>query len=71
MFVHNVTFQNNLRYRTWAEIDLAAMKSNLEYAKKVSGKPVICVIKGDAYGHGAVECGKYLQDKTSSLIVHR
>lgn len=58
MFVHNVTFQNNLRYRTWAEIDLAAMKSNLEYAKKQSGKPVICVIKGDAYGHGAVECGK-------------
>ena len=41
MFVHNVTFQNNLRYRTWAEIDLAAMKQNLEYAKKISGKPVM------------------------------
>ena len=68
MFVHNVTFQNNLRYRTWAEIDLAAMKSNLEYAKKTSGKPVICVIKGDAYGHGAVECGKYLQDNGADMF---
>ena len=68
MFVHNVTFQNNLRYRTWAEIDLSAMKANLEYAKRISGKPVICVIKGDAYGHGAVECGKYLQENGADMF---
>ncbi len=48
--------------RTWAEIDLSALKFNYEYAKSISGRTVICVLKADAYGHGAVECGRYLQD---------
>ena len=68
MFVNNVTFRNNLKTRTWAEIDLSALKSNLEYAKKLTGKPVICVIKADAYGHGAVECGRYLQEHGADMF---
>lgn len=68
MFVNNVTFRNNLKTRTWAEINLSAMKSNLEYAKRISGKPVICVIKADAYGHGAVECGKFLQENGADMF---
>ncbi|NCB31299.1 MAG: hypothetical protein EOM66_07825 [Clostridia bacterium] len=47
--------------RTWAEIDLGALRHNFTYAKKQSGKKVMCVIKADAYGHGAVQCGLYLQ----------
>lgn len=47
--------------RTWAEIDLGALRHNFEYAKKQAGKKVMCVIKADAYGHGAVRCGLYLQ----------
>ena len=47
--------------RTWAEIDLSALKHNLNYAKRSIGRKVICVIKADAYGHGAVECGRYLE----------
>ncbi|MDR0841600.1 MAG: alanine racemase [Christensenellaceae bacterium] len=47
--------------RTWAQIDLAALKHNFEYAQRQSGKKVMCVIKADAYGHGAVRCGQYLQ----------
>lgn len=47
--------------RTWAEIDLGALRHNFLYAKKQSGKKVMCVIKADAYGHGAVRCGLYLQ----------
>lgn len=46
--------------RTWAEIDLAALKHNYEIARK-TGKKVMCVIKADAYGHGAVRCGRYLE----------
>ena len=39
--------------RTWAEIDMAALKHNFEIAKR-TGKKVLCVIKANAYGHGAV-----------------
>lgn len=46
--------------RTWAEIDMAALKHNYEIAR-ATGKKVMCVIKADAYGHGAVRCGRYLE----------
>lgn len=46
--------------RTWAEIDLAALKHNYELARK-TGKKVMCVMKADSYGHGAVRCGKFLE----------
>ena len=47
--------------RTWAEIDLGALKHNLMIAKR-TGKKVMCVIKADAYGHGAVRCGRFLEE---------
>ena len=34
--------------RTWAEIDMAALKHNFEIAKR-TGKKVLCVIKANAY----------------------
>ena len=43
--------------RSWAEIDLSALRHNFEYASKRIGRKVICVLKADAYGNGAVECG--------------
>lgn len=46
--------------RTWAEIDLAALLHNYNIAKR-HGKKVMCVIKADAYGHGAVPCGRFLE----------
>lgn len=56
------------RVRTWAEIDLSALKYNHEYAKSISGRKVICVLKADAYGHGAVVCGKYLQNHCGAFM---
>lgn len=47
--------------RTWLEIDLGAMVENLRYAKELTGKPVMPVIKGNAHGHGAVEAGLALE----------
>lgn len=46
--------------RTWAEIDLDALLHNFNIARR-TGKKVMCVIKADAYGHGAVRCGRFLE----------
>ena len=46
--------------RAWAQIDLSAMTHNFNIAKS-TGKKVMCVIKANAYGHGAVPCGLHLQ----------
>lgn len=46
--------------RTWAEIDLGALLHNFELAR-ATGRQVMCVIKADAYGHGAVSCGRFLE----------
>ena len=47
--------------RAWVEINTAAFVHNLAAAKKMTGKKVMCVIKGNAHGHGAVKCGKLLE----------
>lgn len=51
--------------RTYAEIDLDALQHNVgSILNKISGRAkLLCVIKADAYGHGAVEVGKFLSDK--------
>lgn len=47
----------------WAEIDLDAFKSNLDKIKTFTqGCKIIAVIKADAYGHGAIKLGKYLNE---------
>ncbi len=46
--------------RTWAEIDMSALLHNFMLAK-ATGKKVMCVIKADAYGHGALRCGAFLE----------
>ncbi|MEW6054692.1 MAG: alanine racemase [Nitrospirota bacterium] len=44
-----------------AEVDLSAIAHNLQAIRKiVKNRPVIAVVKADAYGHGAVEVSKRL-----------
>lgn len=44
-----------------AEIDLNAISNNLKVIRKLSdNKPVIAVVKADAYGHGAVDISRRL-----------
>lgn len=46
----------NFVKRTWTEIDMDRAIHNFKTIKKASqGKKVCCVVKADAYGHGAVE----------------
>ena len=47
----------NYQKRCWAEIDLNKIENNF---KKIKGN-VCCVVKADAYGHGAVEISKFYE----------
>jgi alanine racemase len=50
-------------FRTWIEVDLAVLESNLRSIKALvpADVSILCVIKAEAYGHGAVEAGRRLQ----------
>lgn len=48
---------------TYAKIDLDAIRSNYDHICQKAGKPVMAIIKADAYGHGAVMVAKTLQSK--------
>jgi len=50
--------------RTWAEIDLDALRHNYEALRRRIGPQVkfLGVVKADAYGHGAVQVSKALQE---------
>ena len=45
---------------SWVEVNLAALRRNTAAFKKRLGRCVqmMCVVKADAYGHGAVPCAK-------------
>lgn len=49
-----------MQKRTWAEIDLDAVAHNLEEIRgRIGGQTMVCcVIKADAYGHGAVRLAR-------------
>ena len=44
-----------------AEISRSALINNYELIKKLTGKPQICVVKADCYGHG-IECAGVFYD---------
>ena len=52
---------NKMIRPVWAEIDLDAIKYNIDSIKRrVDTKPLIAVVKSDAYGHGAFDVSKKL-----------
>jgi alanine racemase len=47
--------------RAWAEVDLAALRHNLGYARQVAGgRALMAVVKAGAYGHGLEEVARAL-----------
>ncbi|NPV38636.1 Alanine racemase [Brevinematales bacterium NS] len=47
---------------TWVEIDLSSLRKNAQtLLSRTGGKPLIAVVKADAYGHGAVRVAKALE----------
>ena len=48
---------------TYVKIDLDAIAANFEAVCDKAGVPVMAVVKADAYGHGAVQVARLLQDR--------
>ena len=55
---------------TWAEVSLATLRQNFRTVVKHVGAGItICaVVKADAYGHGAVECARALQEEGAKWL---
>jgi len=55
---------------TWAEIDLDSLIHNFNVVKGLLGEGVgvLSVVKADAYGHGAVEVGKALEEAGTEML---
>lgn len=54
---------------TWAEVDLDALLHNLALVRRqVGDRPLLCVVKANAYGHGAVEVGRVLEEAGAAVL---
>ena len=55
---------------TWAEVSLSALRQNFRAVVPHAGAGVtVCaVVKADAYGHGAVECARALQEEGATWM---
>ena len=54
---------------TWVTIDLDAIEANFLVVQEKAGVPVCAVIKADAYGHGAVQVAKLLEEQCDFFAV--
>lgn len=56
--------------RTWTEINLDNAKHNLSVIRDYVGKEakICCVVKADAYGHGAVDLARLYQDMGAEFL---
>jgi alanine racemase len=61
----------NAQRWAWAEIDLGALRHNVEaLAAHIGPQQLWAVVKADAYGHGAIECARVaLQSGAQGLCV--
>jgi alanine racemase len=50
---------------TWAEVSLTGLRQNFRVVQKHigTGVTVCAIVKADAYGHGAVECSRALEEE--------
>ena len=48
---------------TYVKIDLDVIEANFTAIREKAGVDVMAVVKADAYGHGAVQVTRLLQDK--------
>lgn len=54
--------------RAWAEIDLSALEHNFDVIQKHTGRPVMCIVKANAYGHGAVPVAHCLERRGAAYF---
>ncbi len=58
-------------HRAFSKIDLAAIEHNFNALSQLLGRDVkkCAVVKADAYGHGAIEVARFLENKADYLAV--
>ena len=49
-------------FTSWLEIDLGAIRNNVQEMMRISGGPVMAVVKANAYGHGIQAVGKAVEE---------
>ena len=55
--------------RAWAEIDLSALRHNIEELRRVSGdRELMAVVKANGYGHGAVPAARAALEAHASFL---
>ena len=61
---------NDLQKRTWAEISLSNIRHNYEAirASLPHGCRFLGVVKADAYGHGALQVSRLLQEAGADYL---
>jgi alanine racemase len=64
------TLISKIERPTWAEIDLPALAANCQMVQKIVGTDIriMAVIKANAYGHGAVEIARQLENLNFSYL---
>ncbi len=50
------------RFNNYVKIDMDAIAANFQAVQAKAGVPVMAVVKADAYGHGAVQVARLLQE---------
>ena len=55
---------------SWVEIDRGALRRNLRAYKSLLAprQKLCCVVKADAYGHGAIECARVLHSAGADMF---
>ena len=54
--------------RAFLSVDLSAAERNFQRIRKQTGRPVIAVVKADAYGHGAVVLGRLFESLGAACL---
>src|SRR5512133_1173161 len=53
-----LTRMSRANQTTWIEVNLAAIQRNIKRLNALAGKPVMAVVKANAYGHGLIEVSR-------------
>ena len=63
---------DNIADTIWLEINLGAIRRNVQRLAQISGKPVMAVVKANAYGHGLINVSRaVLKEGVNRLCVAR
>ena len=54
---------NNSEMMTWYEINLGAIRKNIQMLTHLTGVPILAVVKANGYGHGMVEVSRVAEEE--------